>query len=67
MVAAVLADHRSAPIDPGLRATLDLLQKVTLTPAELQRKQDFPNNVQRTIGESIVLLAWHDNQDGQSE
>ena len=31
----VLADHRTAPIEPGLRATLDLLQKVTLTPAEV--------------------------------
>ena len=31
----MLADHRSAAIDPGLRATLDLLQKVTLTPAEI--------------------------------
>jgi alkylhydroperoxidase family enzyme len=28
----VLADHRSAPISPPLRATLDLLQKVTLSP-----------------------------------
>ena len=33
----MLADHRSAPIDPGLRATLDLLRKVTLTPAEVTR------------------------------
>jgi len=31
----VLADHRSAPIEPGLRATLDLLQKVTLAPTEV--------------------------------
>ena len=27
---------------------------------ELARVQDFPNNVKRTIGESIVLLTWHD-------
>jgi alkylhydroperoxidase family enzyme len=31
----VLADHRTAPIEPGLRATLDLLQKVTLAPGEV--------------------------------
>ena len=31
----MLADHRSAPISQALRATLDLLQKVTLTPAEV--------------------------------
>jgi alkylhydroperoxidase family enzyme len=31
----VLADHRTAPIEPGLRAMLDLLQKVTLTPSEV--------------------------------
>ena len=33
---AVLADHRTAPIDPPLRTTLDLLQKVTLAPAEVE-------------------------------
>jgi alkylhydroperoxidase family enzyme len=31
-VAAILADHRTAQIEPALRATLDLLQEVTLTP-----------------------------------
>lgn len=31
----MLANHRTAPIDPGLRAMLDLLQKVTLTPARV--------------------------------
>ena len=30
----MLADHRRAPITPGLRATLDLLQTVTLTPQD---------------------------------
>lgn len=33
----MLGDHRTAPIGPGLRATLDLLQKVTLTPEEVTR------------------------------
>jgi len=31
----VLTDHRTAPIPATLGATLDLLQKVTLTPAEV--------------------------------
>jgi alkylhydroperoxidase family enzyme len=34
-VAAVLADHRTAPIAPGLSATLDFLQKVTLSPGDV--------------------------------
>jgi alkylhydroperoxidase family enzyme len=34
-VAEALEDHRAAPISPQLRAVLDLLQKVTLAPAEL--------------------------------
>jgi uncharacterized peroxidase-related enzyme len=32
-VEAVLADWRTAPIDPKLRATLGFLEKLTLTPA----------------------------------
>jgi hypothetical protein len=28
--------------------------------AELARVQDFPNNVKRSIAESIVLLTWHE-------
>jgi len=34
-VAAVLKDWRNAPIDEKLRATLGLLEKVTLTPWEI--------------------------------
>jgi alkylhydroperoxidase family enzyme len=34
----VLADHRSAPIPPALRAMLDLLQKVTLSPGAVTRE-----------------------------
>jgi uncharacterized peroxidase-related enzyme len=34
-VAQILDDHRAAPISPQLRAVLDLLQKVTLAPAEV--------------------------------
>jgi uncharacterized peroxidase-related enzyme len=35
LVAAVLADYRSAPISEKLRATLAFLEKMTRTPAEL--------------------------------
>ena len=35
MLQAVLADWRTAPIDPKLRATLGFLEKLTLTPAEV--------------------------------
>jgi alkylhydroperoxidase family enzyme len=31
----VLADWRTAPVEPGLRATLGLLEKVTLRPVEV--------------------------------
>lgn len=30
------------------------------TPAELDKKTVFPNNVQRTLAESITLLIWHE-------
>ena len=35
MVEAVLADWRTAPIDPKLRATLGFLEKLTLSPADV--------------------------------
>jgi alkylhydroperoxidase family enzyme len=35
VVAAVLADHRTAPVDERLRATLGFLEKLTLHPDEL--------------------------------
>jgi alkylhydroperoxidase family enzyme len=34
-VAAILADQSTAPIEPRLKATLDLLEKVTLAPSEV--------------------------------
>ena len=34
-MAAVLADWRTAELEPGLRATLDLLERVTLRPGEV--------------------------------
>jgi uncharacterized peroxidase-related enzyme len=36
VVAAVLADWRTAPIGPKLRATLGFLEKLTLKPAEVR-------------------------------
>jgi len=36
LVAAVLADWRSAPLDPKLRATLGFLEKLTRTPGEVR-------------------------------
>lgn len=30
------------------------------SPEELVRVQDFGNNVKRSVGESIVLLTWHE-------
>jgi len=35
LVAAVLADWRTAPLDPKLRATLGFLEKLTLTPQDV--------------------------------
>ena len=32
---AALDDWRTAPLDPGLRATLHFLEKLTLTPADV--------------------------------
>ena len=34
--------------------------KAFLSSADLTRVTDFPNNIQRTIAESAILLAWHE-------
>ena len=34
--------------------------KTFLHSADLSKVTDFPNNVQRTTGESAILLAWHE-------
>ena len=36
MVAAVLADWRTAPVSPKVRAALAFLEKLTLTPADVR-------------------------------
>ena len=32
----------------------------SLSNADLDRQIDFPNNVKRTVGESLILMAWHE-------
>ena len=34
--------------------------KAFLSSADLTKVTDFPNNIQRTIAESAILLAWHE-------
>ena len=34
--------------------------KAFLNAADLTKVTDFPNNIQRTIAESAILLAWHE-------
>jgi len=34
--------------------------KAFLNSADLTKVTDFPNNIQRTIAESAILLAWHE-------
>ncbi len=34
--------------------------KAFLMTADLTKVTDFPNNIQRTIAESAILLAWHE-------
>jgi alkylhydroperoxidase family enzyme len=60
-VQAVLADHRSAPIGEGLRATLTFLQTMTLRPAELGpadaaavRRAGVPDEALR----DAIYVAW---------
>ncbi len=42
-----------------LRVNLEAF-KLFLRTADLANVTDFPNNVQRTVGESAILLAWHE-------
>jgi len=34
--------------------------KAYLETTDLEKSIDFPNNVKRTVGESAILLAWHE-------
>lgn len=41
--------------------------KTYLQSADLEKSIEFPNNVKRTIGESAILLAWHEaHHQGQA-
>ena len=51
------------PTLPQIRATLDKhfqAFKAFVAEADLNRITEFPGGVKRTVGESIVLLAWHE-------
>jgi hypothetical protein len=63
----------STPADPvtttfaDIRATLEKTFSpyrsyiAQTTPAELARTYTLPNGMTRTVGESIILLAWHES------
>jgi alkylhydroperoxidase family enzyme len=53
VVEAVLADWRTAPIDPKLRATLGFLEKLTLAPADVRPADVAPL---RAAGVSDVAI-----------
>jgi len=62
----------STPSDTNVPTLADIRQKLetsfadavgfvrSLSSADLERMTDFPNNVKRSIGESILLLTWHE-------
>ncbi len=59
----------STPSDtnvPSLEAIREKLEthlnafKLFLQTADLSKVTDFPNNIRRSIGESAILLAWHE-------
>ena len=53
LVEAVLADWRTAPVDPKLRATLGFLEKLTLAPADVRPADVEPL---RAVGVSDVAI-----------
>jgi alkylhydroperoxidase family enzyme len=60
-VQAVLADHRSAPIGEGLRATLTFLQTMTLRPGELGRADAQAVRAAGVPDEALrdaIYVAW---------
>lgn len=62
----------SNPSDSNVPSLADIRQKLEtsfanavatvrgLSSADLDTVQDFPNNLKRSIGESITLLIWHE-------
>jgi alkylhydroperoxidase family enzyme len=55
---AVRRDWRSAPVEPGLRATLGFLEKLTLSPAELTR-EDADAVLSVGVTEDALIDATH--------
>jgi alkylhydroperoxidase family enzyme len=49
----VLDDWRSAPIDQKLRATLDFLEKLTLTPGEIEKNDIAPMRIAGVSDQAI--------------
>ena len=61
LVAAVLADYRTAPIDARLRATLAFLEKLTLTPEALDERDAAAlreAGVDAGAAESAIYVAF---------
>ncbi len=59
----------STPSDENVPTLSSILEKLAvnfnafkafLNSADLAKVTDFPNNIQRTTGESAILLAWHE-------
>ena len=54
MVAAVLADWRTAPVDPKLRATLGFLEQLTLAPDRVRPADVAPLRAAGVTDEAIA-------------
>ena len=62
----------STPSDQNIPSLATIREKLTthindfkefvrsLSPADLQKKTEFPGGAQRTAAESIILLTWHE-------
>ncbi len=59
LVAAVLADWRTAPLDPRLRATLGFLEKLTLTPADVRPADLAPLRAAGGVSDDGIEDAIH--------
>lgn len=60
----------STPSDANVPPLADIRDKLAthleafksyLATADLERSIDFPGGVKRTVGESVLLLAWHES------
>lgn len=58
MVKAALADYKTAPLDEKLRATLALLEKVTLAPSEVTAADVAPALAAGVTRAAIEEALW---------